>query len=442
MRLTLIVCGYFKKYVEREIAQASGISVYKPIQGWRHLRKRKWIYDENRPWTDAAKEANFPGKKLTELIEPVPESEWKIFKGDRNKCWKRGCFISRGMSNQRKIQEGILLGMGNPLLDISIEGDEELLARYGLLSNNAVLATPEQHKIFHDIVENYTPSFIVGGATQNSIRVAQWLLLVKYATTFFGAVGDDSFKDILEKNAQNVGVNVRYQIVKGEKTGVCAAIIVGQDRSLITELGAAKKFSLDFLKKPENWTFVEKAMFYYIGGFLLTVSPESVLAVAQHCSALNKTLVMNLHATFVCDKFADENLDLMQYIDVLFGNGDEAMTFARAAGLKAVTVKDIALETALMPKHNPDRPRIVIFTQGRDPTCVATEGKVVEMPVDPIDPALIKDTNGCGDAFVGGFLSQLVQGKPLSECLRCGQYAAKVVIQHFGCTYDDHPNFV
>ncbi|CAL1539223.1 unnamed protein product [Lymnaea stagnalis] len=83
MKLTIVALSYFKKYVQREIAQASGVSIYKPLQGWRHLRKRNWIYDENRPWTDAAKDANLPGKRLTELIEPISESEWKIFKGDR-----------------------------------------------------------------------------------------------------------------------------------------------------------------------------------------------------------------------------------------------------------------------------------------------------------------------------------------------------------------------
>lgn len=83
MRLTVTVLSYFKKYVQREIAQGSGVSIYKPIQGWRHVRKRQWIFDEDRPWTDAAKDANKPGKRLTELIEPIPESEWRIFLGDR-----------------------------------------------------------------------------------------------------------------------------------------------------------------------------------------------------------------------------------------------------------------------------------------------------------------------------------------------------------------------
>jgi len=38
-----------------------------------------------------------------------------------------------------------------------------------------------------------------------------------------------------------------------------------------------------------------------------------------------------------------------------------------------------------------------------------------------IDSKSIVDTNGAGDAFVGGFLSQLACGKAVSECVRAGE---------------------
>ncbi|XP_005096570.1 adenosine kinase 2-like [Aplysia californica] len=346
------------------------------------------------------------------------------------------------MASSSGVREGVLLGMGNPLLDISITGNQDLLSRYGLEPNNAVLATPEQHELFHEVVEKFSPSYIAGGATQNSVRVAQWLLQVPGATTFMGGVGNDRFRHILEENARCVGVNVCYQVYPDDKTGVCAAIITGEDRSLITELGAAERFCLDFLQKQENWALVEKARYFYIGGFLLSNSSDVVTAVAKHCSAAKKTLVMNLHATFLCQYFADPGLNLMPHVDVLFGNGDEYTEFARQMNMDMGDMAALALKVAALPKANSDLPRIVIITQGKAPTIVATEGRVEEIHVQPVDTSLIKDTNGCGDAFVGGFLSQLVQGKPLSECLRCGSYAAKIVIQHFGCTYPDHPDFV
>ena len=53
------------------------------------------------------------------------------------------------MSSQQPIRENILLGMGNPLLDMTVlSGGADLLAKYGLEANNAVLATPEQLNIF------------------------------------------------------------------------------------------------------------------------------------------------------------------------------------------------------------------------------------------------------------------------------------------------------
>ncbi|GFO44681.1 adenosine kinase [Plakobranchus ocellatus] len=353
------------------------------------------------------------------------------------------------MSNQSPIREGILLGMGNPLLDMTVvRGGVDLLVKYKLDANNAVLASPQQLAIFKEIVDKYSPTYIAGGATQNSVRVAQWLLGKHWATTFLGSAADDMYKHILEDSAHGVGVNVQYQIYPGEHTGVCAAIITGENRSLITELGAASKFCPSFLHKPDIWALVEAAQFYYVGGFLLTVSPEAVLEVSKHSSLQNKVCSSNLHAPFLCKHFADPKLGLLQYIDLLFGNGDEAREFAKEAGLGRSRevmddVKEIALKTAALPKANPSRPRIVIFTQGgKKPIVLATQGEVREFPVTALDPADIKDTNGCGDAFVGGFLAQLVQGKSLDDCLRCGAYASKVVIQHYGCTFPPHPDFV
>ena len=84
MRLTVVTLNYFKKYVQREIAKTTGVSVHKPFQGWREIRKKKWYYDENRPWTDAAKAANAPNKRhKAVLLEPISDEEWSIFKGDR-----------------------------------------------------------------------------------------------------------------------------------------------------------------------------------------------------------------------------------------------------------------------------------------------------------------------------------------------------------------------
>ena len=67
---------------------------------------------------------------------------------------------------------------------------------------------------------------------------------------------------------------------------------------------------------------------------------------------------------------------------------------------------------ASFEKSNANRPRIVIITQGAEPTIVATcqpgqEATIELFPVDPIDHAKIIDTNGAGDSFVGAFFASL-----------------------------------
>lgn len=60
----------------------------------------------------------------------------------------------------------------------------------------------------------------------------------------------------------------------------------------------------------------------------------------------------------------------------------------------------------------------------------------MEIPVDEIPVDEIVDTNGAGDAFVGGFLSQFIQEKSLETCVRAGIFAAREVIKRSGCSFD------
>lgn len=339
-----------------------------------------------------------------------------------------------------EIKEGMLLGFGNPLLDITIVTEESFLRKYDLKANNAILAEEKHQPMFDELIQ-YNPDYVAGGATQNSIRVAQWLLQKHHATTFFGCIGNDENGKILAKRAEADGVNVRYQVDQDAKTGVCGAIITGEDRSLVADLRAANKFSHTFIQQPENWKYVEDASVYYIGGFPFSVSPETVKLIAAHACANDKLLVMNLSAPFLIHYFVNPEINIIPYIDVLFGNETEAATFCEASGIQCQELSHMALAISKLPKKNTKRERTVIFTQGREPTVVAHRGTVFTWPINPIAKELIKDTNGCGDAFVGGFLSQAVQGKPIEDCLRCGNYAARTIIQHFGCTYPPKPDF-
>lgn len=121
----------------------------------------------------------------------------------------------------------------------------------------------------------------------------------------------------------------------------------------------------------------------------------------------------------------------------MIGNETEALSYAEARNLDTKSIPEIAKAMAALPKKNTKRKRTVIITQGTDPTVVAIEGEsdVKEFPVHAIGKDKINDTNGAGDAFAGGFVAGIVQGKPLDTSIDMGSWLAKLSIQELGPSY-------
>ena len=143
-------------------------------------------------------------------------------------------------------------------------------------------------------------------------------------------------------------------------------------------------------------------------------------------------------------QFFKEPLDASApYWDYVICNETEAEAYAVSHDHKdladAKDIRGIARVIANLPKANTKRPRTVIITQGTDPTIVAIQGQapeeILELKVHKINPEQIVDTNGAGDAFAGGFVAGLVQGKDLQESVDMGQWLARLSIQELGPSY-------
>lgn len=328
--------------------------------------------------------------------------------------------------------EGLLMGMGNPLLDISANVPQEVLDKYDVKLDSAILAEEKHQPVYQELVDSYNPQFIAGGATQNSIRVAQWMMMdQKGNTAFMGCVGVDAYGTKLEDCATADGVLVHYMKDETTPTGTCACLIKDGERALIANLAAANNFKPTHLETDKAKEIIASAKFYYMAGFFLTVSVESLVQVAEHAVAENKTVCINLSAPFIVDFFADQLATALEYADFLFGNESEAAAFAAKHQL-GDDLKEVALKVAAMPKKNDKRKRMVVFTQGSKSTLVAYDGVVTEYAVEELAADKLVDTNGAGDAFVGGFLSQLVQDKTIEECIDAGHWAARFIIQTSG----------
>jgi len=345
-----------------------------------------------------------------------------------------------------------ILGMGNPLLDISAVVDQEFLDKYQIKLDNAILSTDlaDQTKVdelYKELSDTKGVEYIAGGATQNSIRVAQWMLSAvdgAGATTYMGCVGDDAYAKTMQEKCAAAGVAARYYIDKDTPTGTCAVCIKDGERSLVANLSAANNYKPEHM--TENWEAVKGAQICYSAGFFLTVAPGAMLDVAKHCVAEGKTYCLNLAAPFLMQvpPFKEAMMKVLPFTSIVFGNESEAVTFAETEGWEERDVAAIAQKLADMPFDGEGiaTKRMVVFTQGSEATVVASKGEELQtFAVAPLEKDQLVDTNGAGDAFVGGFLAGKALGKDIAKCVEAGHYAARVIIQRSGCTYPDKPEF-
>ncbi|KAJ6070630.1 hypothetical protein N7467_011949 [Penicillium canescens] len=331
-----------------------------------------------------------------------------------------------------------LLCLENPLLDIQARGDAALLEKYGLKENDAILAEDQHMGIYEDLLAR-DAKLIPGGAAQNTARGAQYML-PEQSVVYIGCIGKDKFGDILKKTCEEAGVHTEYRVDESQPTGKCGVVITGHNRSMCTHLAAANEYKIEHLKQPEIWSLVEKAKFYYVGGYHLTVCVPAIIALGEEAAAKNKPFMLSLSAPFIPQFFKEQLDSVLPYTDYTFCNETEALAYSESHQWGTEDIVEIAKKLAQLPKQNTQRPRVAIVTQGTEPTVVAIGSpagliEVKEFKVHEISKDAINDTNGAGDAFAGGFCAGIVGGKSLDDSVDMGQWLASKSIQELGPSF-------
>lgn len=151
--------------------------------------------------------------------------------------------------------------------------------RYSLKLNNAILAEPQHLPLYDELVASYPVEYIAGGATQNSIRVAQWVSGKPGFSAYIGAIGaGDAFGAQLKAAATRDGVATYYDEIAGVPTGTCAVLIHDSERSLVANLSAAEKYTRAHFDSAPVQAVVRGARIVYSAGFFLTHASEVMVA--------------------------------------------------------------------------------------------------------------------------------------------------------------------
>jgi adenosine kinase len=252
-----------------------------------------------------------------------------------------------------------------------------------------------------------------------------------------GCIGKDSYGQKISEALQQAKVETVLEEKDDILSSRCGVAVHLKERCLIPEIRASSMLSWDFVEK--NIDKILRASIFLIEGYFVIDKYEIILRLIEEFTKLNKTIAFTLSAVFMVEAFRDRILEISNKSHIIFCNNEEAEAFTKN---KSGNMEEISLDIhrALVPMD-----RIVVITCGKDPVVVSrynyAEQKfdfLLKSYVYKVPDEEIVDTNACGDSFVGGFLSQYIQGKSLEVCTRAGNWASSVIIRNVGCTYPEN----
>ena len=335
------------------------------------------------------------------------------------------------------------MSFGAPLMDIIGDVSKEFINKNKIELGTSIHRKLREVTFLDEFLKNSKIAKIPGGCQFNAMRVFNWMLDKdeKDIIGFIGSVGDDNnYGEIYQNLLLSENIIPIFEKIKNETTGLCLVLCCNRDRAHITDLGASISISDEFVEK--NWCKFKDVKLLYTELFIIKAKREMCFKFAEFGLRDQTTYGFNLPAIFFLENYTSDILKFCEYADIIFANKDEATFFCKILNFEAKpTVDDLAEKLCKkINKINKNKKRIVVVTSGPDPAaCYEFDHKTQKetfsgvYPVRDVPVEEIIDTNGAGDSFAGGFLSQLMKGKTLDKCMIAGHWAASIIITKRGC---------
>jgi len=264
-----------------------------------------------------------------------------------------------------------------------------------------------------------------------------------YQCGILGCVGKDDYGKTIVSELEKVKVDTSLvQIHETELSSRCGCGIYLKERCLMPQIRASSKLCKNFVEK--NIEKILQADILFVEGYFLIECWEIVQFLMGKFKEAKKKIAFTLSATFMVEFHFDKIKQLADNADLIFCNEDEAASFVKMLKKEPASDEENA---KTIHAGLPASDRLLIVTCGKNPVITSTYCYTKNdfkfkhtQQISVIPDEEIVDTNGCGDAFVGGFMSQYLKDNTNIEgSVKEGVYASSVILKHIGCTYPEKP---
>ena len=323
-----------------------------------------------------------------------------------------------------------LLCIGNSVVDIFIDIDNNLALKYGILEYAQHIDREAAESMLSEPSVDFSKAVkISGGGAANVAKIAAMLGM---NASFYGCTGHDELAGIFENDITGAGANA-ILTKSNNKTGICLACNIKGE----TRFAACPDAALDLKPDDIGEELISGAELVVVDGYILDRRPL-VQHILKLASRRGIPVALDAASIFQIRGKAEEILTYSRnYPLFIFMNADEALAFYNTIRKsreqeynlsekekEAVILRDVCPMSKIITDGE-IYPIIVVKLGGRGAVVVAG-GNVYHEETFTIIP---RNTVGAGDTFCAAFLAAWIRDKSLSECAALGNKVAREILE-------------
>ena len=307
-----------------------------------------------------------------------------------------------------------IVGIGNSIVDIIIQVDENFIKSNGL--RKGLMTLSDFSTIQNLTKNNQISSTISGGSVANSIVC---LSQNKIKSAFIGKVSNDDLGEIFIQGLIKEKVFFANTMQENElKTGRCV-IMVTEDaqRTMSTYLGVSQKLN----EMDINENIIINSQIIYLEGYLwdLENAQNALKKAIKYAKQNNTKVAFSVSDVFCIERFRDSFLNLITNdVDIVFANEEEVKSLFQDDNFENILNKIKSMG------------KVFAVTRGEHGATIVSKDSIENIDPEKIENLI--DTTGAGDLFAAGFLEHFIQNHDLKNCGIRGVEMASKVIQQYG----------
>ena len=307
-----------------------------------------------------------------------------------------------------------VIGIGNAIVDVLAQTDEDFLARHGL--SKGVMTLIDAGRA-HSLYEAMAPGIeMSGGSAANTMS---GIASLGGTGAYIGKVRNDQLGGVFSHDLRAVGIDYRtVPATSGAPTARCLIFITPDaQRTMQTFLGVSVELGTSDIDEEA----IGDAQITYLEGYLFDPprAKEAFVRAAEIAHAKGRKVALTLSDPFCVDRHRAAFQQLVEHhVDIVFANEAELLSLYEAK----------SFDSAL--KQLTGKCDVAAVTRSEKGSIIAAKGKMHEVKADKV--AKVVDTTGAGDLYAAGVLYGLTRGYELPACGRLGSLAAAEVISHYG----------